>query len=197
MSDGGTKPRSDEGKQFPRRVAASPCRRVIRRAFTLLETVATLLLLALLATAMTLSFRAPLNRAKAAHSIEQLRFADTAARALAQKTAKPAELAIDLDNNTLARRDPRTGEILSLTQIPFPWRIAAFRTSHSNSETGQHTVRFSPRGLTQSYAIKLAGPDDQARWVFFAGLSPDSRTDLDDSQIASILAAASPRRHVD
>lgn len=203
------KPRSHEGGQptcaFPHlSIGASSLIRNsgfgIRHsssAFTLLETLAALLILGLLASAITLSFRAPLNRAKGTQAIEQVRFADTAARAHARKFARPAELTIDFDDNTLSRHDPATGDPISQTQIPAPWRIAELRTAHNSHDTARHTIRFSSSGLTQSYAIKLSGPRDQSRWVLFAGLSPDSTIDLDDEQIQSILAAASPRRHAD
>lgn len=182
-SDQATKQRSDVGRG--------------RRAFSLLETLATLLILALLASTITLTFRAPLGRAKGTQAIEQVRFADTATRAHAEKFARPVELIIDLDDNTLSRHDPTTGDPISHAQIPAPWRIAELRTAHANHDAGRHAIRFSSSGLTQSYAIKLAGPQDQSRWILFAGLSPDSTLDLDDAQIQSILAAASPRRHAD
>ena len=79
------------------------CRR--RRAFTLVETLAALIILGLLAGAVTWSFRAPLQRARMAEAIEQVKYLDASSRAFARRFGRNVEVVYDASEG-LVRRQP-------------------------------------------------------------------------------------------
>src|SRR5438105_1542102 len=77
---------------------------VRRRAFTLIETMLVILLMALLASAVTLSFARPLRAARAQDAIEMVRSFDGMCRQVARRFGQPVTLTYDLSEGRIVRR---------------------------------------------------------------------------------------------
>ena len=163
-------------------------------AFTLVETMVAVTLLALLVAGTALTFARPLHRARAVEAVEQVRYLDASTRELARRTGRPAEIVCDLAEQTLSRREG--GRTTYQTRLATPVRVEAVRTPGRDIDSGSHAIPVSALALSPSYALKLSGPDGP-RWLLVSGLSGESQTLTDDAQVEHILAQASPRRDAD
>ena len=172
-------------------------------AFTLLEVLAALVILSLLAAAATLSFNKPLARARAFDALEQIRQLDASARQFSRTFGKPALIIFDLADQSISRREPGSREAVFTTTLPSPLRIEQIRTAARRVDYGEVAISCSPAGLSETYAIKMVGaPDspissdnksiDTTRWIVVAGLSGEIRTVRDERDVDFILAGASP-----
>ena len=160
-----------------------------RAGFTLIEIMVAVLLLALLASAVTLSFGAPLRRARAAQAVDQIRSIDSAARQAARRFNRPMTLSIDLDSGELECRDStRGGAAMFRAALPASHRIEEVRTPGQRVNGGGETLQISPGGYSRSYAIRLPGA-----WIMVSGLSGQLRVIDDENQIDSIFSALPPR----
>jgi prepilin-type N-terminal cleavage/methylation domain-containing protein len=167
-----------------------------RRAFTLVEMMVAVALVALLAAAAALTFNRPLRRARALEAVEQVRYLDASTREFARRTGRPAAMVFDLDDNALSREEGAGGRASYRTALATPVRIEAVRTPGRYDEYGRRTVRVSALALSTSYAVKLSTPEG-AQWVLVSGLSGESRIVTDDTRVESILAQASGGRDAD
>jgi type II secretory pathway pseudopilin PulG len=147
------------------------------------------LLVALLASAVALTFSKPLQAARAREAISQVQFTDAQARQAARQTNRPVRLVLDPESNTIARYEDEQRQ--ALATLPVGFRIAQVIVGRRASFDERADVRFSSSGLSRSYAIHLEGPAfDQ--WLLFAGLSGQMSWAADEQTIRSILDVASP-----
>jgi prepilin-type N-terminal cleavage/methylation domain-containing protein len=167
-----------------------------RRAFTLVETMVAVIILGVLATAVAWSFRAPLRRARMSEAIEQVKYLDASSRDFARRFGRAVEIVFDLSEGTLERREGRRTEASFRTGIAGPFRIEAVRTRAHNEEYGEASIAVSPLGLSETYAVKLVGPEAQ-RWVVVTGLAGEILTLADDAQVEAIFAKVAPGRDAD
>src|SRR4051812_26887258 len=75
------------------------------RAFTLIETMLAVLLLAIVASAAALTFSQPIAQARADEAFEQLRTFDANARIVARSSGRVLQIIFDLSANRLDRRE--------------------------------------------------------------------------------------------
>ncbi len=167
-----------------------------RRAFTLVETMVAVIILGLLATAVAWSFRAPLRRARMSEAIEQVKYLDVSSRDFARRFGRGVEIVFDVSEGTLERREGPRAEASFRTGIASPFRIEAVRTRARTEEYGETSIAVSPLGLSQTYAVKLVGPEAQ-RWVIVTGLGGEILTLADDAQVEAIFAKVAPGRDAD
>jgi len=162
-----------------------------RKAFTLVETMLALLLMALLAAAVAMSFSRPLQAARAREAISQIHFADTQARQAARQFSAPVRLVLDPSENSITRYE---GEHLrARAALPTGCRIQEVIVGRHATWEDHAEVWFSSSGLSRSYALHLTGPAfDQ--WVLFAGLSGQMTWVSDEQTLRSILDVAAPTR---
>src|SRR5215469_5179410 len=126
------------------------------KAFTLIETMLAVLLMALLASTVALSFSRPLQSARAREAISQVHFADAQARQAARQFSAPVKLVLDPSENSITRYE---GEHLraSIT-LPSAIRIQEVIVGRHATWEDRAEVWFSSSGVSRSYAIHLAGP---------------------------------------
>jgi prepilin-type N-terminal cleavage/methylation domain-containing protein len=180
------------------RIAGRVERRARARAFTLLETLAAVVILGLLVSLAAWNFAAPLRRARFDQVVEQVRYLDSSTRQLARDSGRPLRLTIDLDRGTLTRLDASgTRELFRDADLPTAIRIDRVRTQSDERDGGSAQIDISPLGLSPSYAIRLAAAD-RRQWVFVSGLGGQVKVVSDDSQIAAIFAQTTTGgRHAD
>ena len=172
-----------------------------RRAFTLIELLAVIVLLGIISTAAALTFRSSLQAANSTEAINQARYLDSTARQRAQRFNQPVELIFDVTNGTISRREGSKRNDESFTaSLPRGFSIDQINIAGNSIFNGAATINCSSTGLTPSYAVHLIGPNfDQ--WLLFAGLSGQITFIRDEETIQDILAptrrGASPGRDAD
>jgi prepilin-type N-terminal cleavage/methylation domain-containing protein len=168
-----------------------------RPAFTLVETLVAVVILGLLVGMAAWAFAGPLRRAQLDQAVEQIRFLDATTRQVARDTGKPFRISIDADRVALGRIDSSHGRVLlSESALPSGIRIDRVRTTSRDHDGGAIEVEVSRLGLSESYAVLLAGREWR-RWVLVSGLSGEVTVVSDDLQIADIFSRTSGRRDAD
>jgi prepilin-type N-terminal cleavage/methylation domain-containing protein len=165
-------------------------------AFTLIEVMLTIAIMGLLASAAAWNFSGPLHRARTVEAIEQLKYLDASSRDLARRFGQSVEIAFDLDENTIERRDRAGGDATFHTAIASPLRIEAVWMNSQRSDDGEVTIPVSALGVSPTYAVKLSGPEGQ-RWILMTGLGGESATYRDDTQIEAIFSKITSRHDAD
>ena len=74
-------------------------------AFTLIESLAAVVLLGIISTAAALTFRSSLQSASATDAISQIKYLDSTSRQRAVRFNQPVELIFDITNGTISRRE--------------------------------------------------------------------------------------------
>lgn len=193
------------------------------RAFTMIELMAVVVLVGLLAGATVVTLSREANRAGQADLIDRLIHADASARLAGQRMG-PATLRFDLDAQRLwlitpgeSADEPRAGHSLAFAS---GYRIETILTIDTTSrrastpgprrrivsDSGQVDLLFSSQGLSQTYAIHLTGPglnepqaagstlSTSSMWLLFAGMTGQVVIEDDFQAIDNLLAAISLTR---
>ena len=163
------------------------------RAFTLIETMLAVLLLALLASAAAMTFSKPIAHARGEELIDLLRHFDATTRAAAVSKSRTMRITFDLSGGAVARSDPRTAyddddDAEYSAHLPPGCRIVAFRVGGETTTSGGAPLDISPGGLSRTYALHLVSPA-MDQWLAFAGLSGEVVKVTDESKLADILDA--------
>ena len=163
-----------------------------RRAFTLIETMLAVLIMALLASAAALSLSGPVRKARAKEAVEVVIAADRSARQEAHDSGRTVRLVFDPSTAAISRAEGATTQFRST--LPRSFKISdvivgrrAFR------ETGAE-VGFSGAGFSASYAIHLTGPGADG-WVVFAGLTGQASVVSDEQAVRNAIDNTPSRRN--
>lgn len=167
-----------------------------RPGFTLIEIVIAVSIMALLATAAALSFNRPMNRARTLEAVEQVKYLDASCRDFARRFGRGVQITFDLSENRFERREGNSHEATYGVNFASPMQLLAVWTAREQVDDGEAVIPVSNKGLSQTYAVKLSGPEG-ARWVLVSGLSGETAVYTDDEQIRAIFAKTSPRRDAD
>lgn len=167
-----------------------------RAAFTLIELVAVMLILALLIGAATLALGGVRREAEMSDVIDRLRAADETARRQAHRLDEPAELVFDLRRNRIEHsrgRDRRGGRGDGHWTLPRGFSLERAWIEGHGSSSHQIAVGFSSLGHSPSYALAVRGPSPPEgdgrprRLLLWAGLSGQMKEPEDESQLETIL----------
>src|SRR5438874_4575460 len=148
-------------------------------AFTLIELMLAVMLLALLTGAAALSFVKPVRAARNREAIALVKRADALAREEAQRFGRPVRLQFDVSKSAIRRGD-------SVLQLPHGCTLREVRTSDQSIPDGEFDLEISSLGLSHSYALHLQAPDLD-EWLIFAGLSGEMTTTTHESQVEQLL----------
>lgn len=174
-------------------------------AFTLIEVMAVVALLGLLAGATAWSLAGEARRQTREDLIEQIVQTDLHCRVAATRTGQSHELVIDLDEQAIWRRGPEQSESENAShrmKVAGDYRIDRVLTSevvsgskHGNGgdsfvqiDTGGMVIVCGPAGCTTSYALRIAHePTGELQWLLIAGLTGQSILINDESEIEDIF----------
>ena len=187
-----------------------------RYGFTLIEVMAVVALIGLMAAAAAWSLAEDAQRATHADVVDRLKHTDTMARAAARRLG-PSTLNIDLDrqrvwvaspgkrqgqaesNHTLAMPSGyRIEQVLWVDASPVKLRQTRERKRLVES-AGHIEIAISPEGFSRSYVMQISGPkiigeDKPARlderqdtWLIFAGMTGLAVEEDDEEQVESIF----------
>ena len=163
-----------------------------RRAFTLIEIMAVMLILALLSAAAAWSFSRPLARARTFEAIELVASFDASSRLAARRFGRSVEMRFDLTGGMLERLEG--GDVAYRGTLPQGFSIEQLRTAERVHDVGDVTIACSRLSLSPSYAVKLVGPAGVQRWLVVAGLSGRVTAARDEADVDAILNLKAARR---
>lgn len=181
------------------------------RAFTLIEVMAVVVLMGLLAAATVWSIAGAARRYSRADVAGLIAHADRTARLTAQRLGRAWTLSINLDAQRMwtspkesGQRDERSHEL----QLPASFRIARlFVASQGDQRTGSDNgagwmsagvaqIACSSAGRSVSYVVELQARDAQERsWLVFAGLTGQMTVIDDEDEMDNLLAMLAADRH--
>jgi prepilin-type N-terminal cleavage/methylation domain-containing protein len=159
-------------------------------AFTLIEVMAVVLVLALLSAAAAWSFARPLARLRTSEAIDLITSFDASSRLAASRFGHSVDLQFDLTDQALVRSEG--GKITYRAVLPPGFAIEQVRTADGVRDAGEITIECSRMALSPSYALKLIGPDEVERWLVVAGLSGQVTTARDEPDVDAILNLSAP-----
>ncbi len=139
--------------------------------FTLIETMLAVLLLALLASSVVLSFSKPLQDARGRDTVDLFVNFDAAARQSAAASGWPVRIQFDLTQNVVQRLEgPNLVSARAKNFLPAGYRVDQVRIGRRTQSFGPVSVDVSAHGWSRSYAVHVVGPGLDT-WLCFAGLT--------------------------
>jgi prepilin-type N-terminal cleavage/methylation domain-containing protein len=162
--------------------------------FTLIEVMAVIVIMGLLAGVAALTFARPLAASRARNAQDQILSLDSSARQFARRFGRPVEVAFDFATQTIARRE--RDEIVFSARLPGGCRIEEIRVNGRDESLGEIAIPISSNAMSQSYAVHLVG-QDLDRWLVVAGLSGQVTQINDVATLDQILPTATSRDDAD
>lgn len=165
------------------------------RGFTMIELTAVLVILAVAAAAVTLRMEAPMRNAQMADVIDEIAAFDDLTRSFARRHDRAVRLVVDTSAGRLSRHGEGDVEQLGTPlELPDGYRIARLLTRSEDVSAGSVSIRCSERGLTPTYAMRIAGPADRSCWVVIAGLTGETvRLENNEDETRRIIEATGVR----
>ena len=163
-----------------------------RRAFTLVEVMVAVLILALVSTAAALSFSHPLDVARLDDACRDVQQFDAATRELARSTGKPVRMTFDLSGDLVRRQGGRAADAEARFALPTAIQLTEVRVEGEAFATGAVQVDASPLGWTRSYAVRFTARSGE-RWLLISGVSGQATRLNDVRELDAIEATANPR----
>ncbi len=143
-----------------------------RLAFTLIELIVVLVLVAMIAAMVTVRWSGFQNGPALEAAVNNVEFIDAHMRRYASAHGRTCGLEIDLKNHRLAKQyhdddhdNPRSEKIGSNVRV----KQVDCQTERSRGATFQLT--YYPDGTTPTYGLQLAGPGKKEAYLLFAGMS--------------------------
>ena len=163
-----------------------------KTAFTLIELLAVLVLMALLAAVVGFSLSGARNLASRAEVIDRIRAFDTNARAAAEHSPSPLSLVFNLSNRrVVVQDDGRQHSIGSTLVLPDTFAIGEVRVLGQTITNGSIAVPLSRRGTSPSYAFSVIGMSDNKERFLVIGLTGETISVPDEQHLQNILRLAS------
>jgi prepilin-type N-terminal cleavage/methylation domain-containing protein len=162
-----------------------------RRAFTLIETMLAVLIMALLASAAALSFSGPVRKARAREAVDQVIAADRSARQEAHDSGRAVRLRFDSSNGEISRIEGTATQFRSV--LPASFRISDVLVGRRVFRDVPAEVGFSGSGFSATYAVHLSGTGAD-RWVVFAGLTGQANVVSDEQAVRTAIDSIAPAR---
>ncbi len=161
------------------------------RAFSLVEIMAVLMVMAVVAGAVTLRLEGPLKRASMRELVDSVAGFDRLTRVWARQQGRPVTIVIDMAGGELSRvaldnRDGTTA-VGSALVLPERFRVTEVRTALGRNQGGRMEIPCSRRGLSASYALCLQDDRGTRQWILFAGLTGQMIQVDDERQVQTIF----------
>lgn len=145
-----------------------------------------LLILAIIAGAVTLRSRSLLGRARLADLVDRIGEFDHLARVYARRQDRPVRIVVELDAGRLRRMDAAEAETLGEELVlPEGCRIVRLRVGDRTAWGHSVSITCSRRGLTPTWAMLLEDRAGRRRWVLLAGLSGQMTATDDEGENAT------------
>ena len=156
--------------------------------FTLIEVAVVIVIVGLLATAVSLRSSGWFRSSRVRDAADRLAMVDRLARTYARRFDRPVGLTFDLSRGTVTVTDAQGQEAQThRAQLPRGFSIRRIGVSDSRVEFGRVTIPCSALGHTPTYMVQLSGPDDQKLWVVVLGVTGQMITVDDEQQVDTVM----------
>jgi prepilin-type N-terminal cleavage/methylation domain-containing protein len=152
-------------------------KRFTRHAFTMIELLVVMMLIAILSTSVALSLRPFLIRYSLSRATQQIAMNDAVARATARRLNQPAIVSLDKAARRVAFQ---CGEVVRRYELPKNVTIDQFLGAVTE-------IPIEPDGRSPSYAVAVA-IGESTRWMVIAGGSGQSMS-VENASAARELVA--------
>ncbi|MEX2672291.1 MAG: type II secretion system protein [Phycisphaeraceae bacterium] len=172
-----------------------------RRAFTMVEMLAVVVLLGIIAAGTAWSLADNAQQRSHADLVAQLDHADEMARAAAARLGRPCILRIDLDQQRVQRvvETQDDQHAAQTTTVRFPHRIESVMVAGAQRhaalvESRSVAITYSTAGLSPSYAVRIvtSGETEQTLWLLVAGLTGQAMVMDNEDEIRDIFETLTP-----
>lgn len=146
-----------------------------RSGFTLVELMAVMVVLGLLASVTVWSVRSQVATARNQLAVDQLTLADRQLRDHARRVARPVDLIVDLDTGRLYRAPAGTTSPAQWAPLEDSLPLDSLLVNGQKFTSRQVAVRFRGDGTSPSYAIRLKAvatgqsKANEGEWIVFVG----------------------------
>jgi prepilin-type N-terminal cleavage/methylation domain-containing protein len=159
------------------------------RGFTLIEMVAVVLLMALLAVAATLSLTGRFRQVAMKEVIDQLARQDQLVRQQSRQSGQPMHLVLNLSDGWARRQDTQEVKSAQPWSLPAGYRVLKIFLLGQETNQGEVAIPYSPKGLSPSYILWLSGPNEQQRQILVTGLTGQVLEVGDERQLKILCSA--------
>jgi len=143
-----------------------------RRGFSLIELALVLLILAMVAGAVTLRVQPIFARMDAEGCLDAVADFDRLSRSFAREQNRSLLLVFDFADGSLRRMSEDGRETLGQTlPLASGWHFAEVRLAGTLIRSGSVSLRLSDQGLGPTYAVSIRNRNGQIRRLLVAGLS--------------------------
>jgi type II secretion system protein H len=159
--------------------------------FTLVELVAVLTIMAILAGAASLSLRGPHQTARLEGAVERLTMVDRQVREHARRYGRCEQLTICPNTGRIAAVAP-DGQKTLIAPFQLDGRvIEQVAIGERRSDCDEVTIDYSAQGRSATFAMRLRGPDGKSHWLLFAGATGQTVRIEDEKTVKELLQRVS------
>ena len=146
-------------------------RRGPRGAFTLVELLAVILIVGLIAATVAFRMTGLTHKARFEWGVGQLVNLDAALRSHAKNHGRTSKLEFELGTGQVKRAYGKTNADVKTELLGSNLAIRRFVSQSRDTTSGRPTVEYSPEGTSSTYAVELiyAGNAKQPIWLVFVG----------------------------
>jgi prepilin-type N-terminal cleavage/methylation domain-containing protein len=167
---------------------------VQRRGFSLIEVTLVILILGIMAGAVTLRMAAPMNQANLNTIVAETGSFDNLARTAARTQGRPVQLVIDLGEPALRTSGEDGASLGPAYVLPSGYRLAKLYLGDQTFYSGQTAIQCSRLGHTATYGLEIEATNGQRRWLLVAGLTGQMVECENEADIRGILDASTAAR---
>lgn len=158
------------------------------KGFSLIELAVVLLIVAVVAAAVTLRTEGPLRRAQMRDITGQIAEFDRLTRVYARQHDQPLRIAVDLATGRISRSDERGSQLGTSCKLPPGCKIARLIAPSEDITIGSMAISCSRGGFTPSYAMLIENRGGQQQWLLWAGLTGELVRIDDEEEVKEIFA---------
>ena len=173
------------------------------KGFTLIEITAVVVLMALLAGAVSATFFSWHSQAQMASVIGKLKHFDRVSREYARMSGRPAKLVIRAVDNQLIYTEGLVADIgifneesqspnLQVLNLPDGYWLERIVVDDYEGDIGEEILAVSSKGQTPTYGLMLMNDKNEEYWLVFVGMTGqiiESEDDFKVQDIFSLLAS--------
>lgn len=163
-------------------------RRSLDHAFTLIEILAVIVVVAVIAGAVGLTFTYGVRAATDRDFLDRIVALDEVTRRAARQGGQPMRLAFDLEHGLVRQQDGEGQDTGQRVRAPRGMVIRRLVTVDIDAQYGDAGVAVSTIGTSETYAVFVGRDDQPAVGVLFAGLTGQVTRLTDERTAKDILA---------
>lgn len=163
------------------------------RAFSLIELLAVLALVAILSATVVVRLSGPIQHAKFGHALEELAHADRTIRQHCRRFNHTADLYVEGDKGLLkcGLSDRSKAGQESRWLLGSAVRVDRVVTVASKNNSASVPIHFAVDGTSETYAVHLTTSNGLQEWIIFAGVTGQWTRINEERQIDELFQAVS------